>query len=161
MLNTYWAASVPGLLGEGATIERFAGDAVMAVFNAMGDQPDHADRGLRAARALLASSESLARRSASWPRFRVGLATGPAAVGHVGTEDQRSFAAIGDTTNLAARLQTEARPGEALVAGSTASLVSRPGALTARGRIAVRGRTEEVDVFALDVDPAGTGPDAA
>ena len=161
MLNTYWAAAVPGLLGEGATIERFAGDAVMAVFNAMGDRPDHADRGLRAARALLESSESLAGRRPGWPRFRVGLATGPAAVGHVGTEDQRSFAAIGDTTNLAARLQSEARPGEALVAGSTASRASNPGALVARGRIAVKGRSEEVDVFALEVGPPGPGTDAA
>jgi class 3 adenylate cyclase len=161
MLNTYWAAAVPGLLGEGATIERFAGDAVMAVFNAMGDRPDHVDRGLRAARALLESSESLAGQRPGWPRFRVGLATGPAAVGHVGTEDQRSFAAIGDTTNLAARLQSEARPGEALVAGSTASRSSNPGSLTARGRIAVRGRSEEVDVFALDVGPPGPGTDAA
>jgi len=160
MLNTYWAAAVPGLLDEGATIERFAGDAVMAVFNAMGDRPDHADRGLRATRGLLQSSESLAGQRPDWPRFRVGLATGPAAVGHVGTEDQRSFAAIGDTTNLAARLQSEARPGEALVAGSTASSASNPGTLTARGRIAVRGRSEEVDVFALDVGPAGTGTDA-
>ena len=91
----------------------------------------------------------------------MGLATGPAAVGHVGTEDQRSFAAIGDTTNLAARLQSEARPGEALVAGSTASRASRPETLTARGRIAVKGRSEEVDVFALDVGPPEPGTDAA
>ncbi len=50
MLNAYWAATVPELLAAGATIERFAGDAVMVVFNAVGDQPDHADRALRAAR---------------------------------------------------------------------------------------------------------------
>ena len=63
MLNAYWAVAVPELLGQGATIERFAGDAVMAVFNAVGDQPDHADRGIRAARALLEASEALAARN--------------------------------------------------------------------------------------------------
>jgi len=70
-------------------------------------------------------------------------------VGHVGTADQRSFAAIGDTTNLAARLQTEARPGEALVAGTTAAAGSEGAGLEPRGRLTVRGRTESVEVFAL------------
>jgi len=149
MLNGYWAAAVPGLLDEAAMIERFAGDAVMAVFNAVGDQPDHADRGIRAARGLLRASEALAARNPGWPRFRAGVATGPAAVGHVGTADQRSFAAIGDTTNLAARLQTEARPGEALVAGTTAAAGSEGAGLEPRGRLTVRGRTESVEVFAL------------
>ena len=65
MLNEYWAAAVPGLLDEGATIERFAGDAVMAVFNAVGDQPDHAERGIRSARGLLRASEALAAQSAT------------------------------------------------------------------------------------------------
>ena len=78
-----------------------------------------------------------------------GLDRGPAAVGHVGTADQRSFAAIGDTTNLAARLQAEARPGEALVAGSTAAAGSERPRLEPRGRLTVRGRTEAVEVFAL------------
>jgi class 3 adenylate cyclase len=156
MLNSYWAAAVPGLLEGGATIERFAGDAVMAVFNAVGDQPDHADRGVRAARGLLQASEALAARNPGWPRFRAGIATGPAAVGHVGTVDQRSFAAIGDTTNLAARLQAEARPGQALVAGSTASRRPDKTGLEPRGRLAVRGRDETVEVFALGDDPPGT-----
>jgi adenylate cyclase len=148
MLNAYWAVAVPGLLGQGATIERFAGDAVMAVFNAVGDQRDHADRGIRAARALLDASESLATRNPGWPRFRAGVATGPAAVGHVGTADQRSFAAIGDTTNVAARLQAEARPGEALIADSTAAR-SDGAELESRGQLALRGRDEPLEVFAL------------
>ena len=124
MLNAYWAAAVPGLLAEGATIERFAGDAVMAVFNAVGDQPDHRERATRAAKELLGSSTRIADEHPGWPRFRAGLATGKAAVGHVGTTEQRSFAAIGDTTNLAARLQALARPGQAVLAGSTAQRLS-------------------------------------
>ena len=120
----------------------------MAVFNAVGDQPDHADRGIRAARGLLRASDALAARNPGWPRFRAGIATGPAAVGHVGTADQRSFAAIGDTTNLAARLQTEARPGEALVAAPPRRPAPRePG--RAPRPAPLRGRTESVEVFAL------------
>ncbi len=146
MLNAYWAAVVPDLLHEGATIERFAGDAVMAVFNAVGDQPDHARQALRAAETMLRSSEALAAEHPGWPRFRAGLATGSATVGHVGTHEQRSFAAIGDTTNLAARLQTSARPGQVLLAASTAELLSGV-ALQALGSLQVKGRSEPVEAY--------------
>jgi adenylate cyclase len=150
MLNAYWAASVPDLLAEGATIERFAGDAVMAVFNAVGDQPDHAERATRAAKLLLGSSAQIADEHPGWPRFRAGLATGTAAVGHVGTVEQRSFAAIGDTTNLAARLQSLARPGQAVLAASTANRVRDEG-LDPLGTVDVKGRSEPVEIFALAV----------
>ena len=148
MLNTYWAAGVPELLAEGATIERFAGDAVMAVFNAVGGQPDHAARATRAAAALLRGSLRLVAEHPTWPRFRAGIATGPAAVGHVGTAEQRSFAAIGDTTNLAARLQSLARPGQAVVAASTARRAGNI-RLESLGTVEVKGRSEPVEIFAL------------
>ena len=90
----------------------------MAVFNAVGDQPDHAEpRARRRARRCSRPPSGSRPSTTGWPRFRAGLATGPAAVGHVGTPEQRSFAAIGDTTNLAARLQAQAEPGEVVVAG--------------------------------------------
>ena len=148
MLNAYWATGVPELLAEGATIERFAGDAVMAVFNAVGGQPDHAARATRAAVALLRVSRRLADEHPTWPRFRVGVATGRAAVGHVGTAEQRSFAAIGDTTNLAARLQSLAQPGQAVVAASTARFAGDV-RLESLGAVEVKGRSEAVEIFAL------------
>jgi adenylate cyclase len=148
MLNAYWAAAVPELLAEGGTIERFAGDGVMAVFNAVGGQPDHAARAVRAATGLLRSSTALADANPGWPRFRAGVATGTAAVGHVGTREQRSFTAIGDTTNLAARLQALARPGQAVVAGSTAHRLPHV-ALEPLGSVEVKGRREPVEIFAL------------
>jgi adenylate cyclase len=147
MLNAYWAATVPELLAGGATIERFAGDAVMAVFNAVGDQPDHAERALAAARTMLAASEHLASEHDGWPRFRAGLATGPTVVGHVGTSEQRSFAAIGDTTNLAARLQSQASPGEVVVAGSTVSLLRDASGLEPVGPVQVKGRAAPVVAY--------------
>jgi class 3 adenylate cyclase len=148
MLNAYWAAAVPELLSEGATIERFAGDGVLAVFNAVGDQPDHAERAARAAMGLLRSSTTLADANPGWPRFRAGLATGRAAVGNVGTQEQRSFTAIGDTTNVAARLQALARPGQAVVAASTAHKLPRVD-LEPLGSVEVKGRREPIEIFAL------------
>ncbi len=148
MLNAYWAEAVPVLLRDGATIERFAGDAVMAVFNAVGDQPDHADRAARAASAMLSGSERIAGEHPGWPRFRAGLATGPAAVGHVGTAEQRSFAAIGDTTNLAARLQAHARPGQVILAAATAERLEGA-SLEPLGELQVKGRSEPVEAYRL------------
>ena len=105
MLNAYWGAVVPSVVErEGGLIERFAGDAILAVFNALGDQPDHAARAVRAAVAIRDRSADV-RASDDWPRFRVGVNTGVAVVGNVGAGSQRSFAVIGDTTNIAARLQ--------------------------------------------------------
>jgi class 3 adenylate cyclase len=120
----------------------------MAVFNAVGDQPDHAERATRAAKELLDSSERLAESHPDWPRFRAGLATGTAAVGHVGSVEQRSFAAVGDTTNLAARLQALARPGQAVLAASTAHRLSDM-PLEPLGTVTVKGRSDPVEIFAL------------
>jgi adenylate cyclase len=145
MLNAYWAAAVPELLSEGATIERFAGDGVMAVFNAVGDQSDHAERAARAATGLLRSSTTLRRDydargdadSGSHPRTQT-------------TREQRSFTAIGDTTNLAARLQALARPGQAVITASTARRLSHV-ELEPLGWVEVKGRREPVEIFGLAV----------
>ena len=120
MLNEYWSLIVPEVLGrEDGLIERFSGDAIMVMFNATGEQPDHALRAARAALALQRASATLTRQHPDWPRFRVGVNTGWAIVGNVGTADQRSFAAIGDATNHAARLQAVAAPGEIVIGETT------------------------------------------
>ena len=120
MLNEYWGLIVPEVLGrEDGLIERFSGDAIMVMFNATGDQPDHAVRAARAALALQRAGATLSAQHPDWPRFRVGVNTGAAVVGNVGTADQRSFAAIGEATNHAARLQAAAAPGEIVVGEAT------------------------------------------
>ena len=89
------ARSSPAVVDrEGGLIERFAGDAVLAVFNALGDQPDHAIRAVRAAMDVRDASERVRRSDAGWPRFRVGVNTGPVVIGNVGAGDQRSL--LGD-----------------------------------------------------------------
>ena len=124
MLNAYWAEVVPVVAAEDGMIERFAGDAVMVVFNAATDQPDHAQRAARAALSFADASEAVARGRPEWPRFRVGVNSGPAVIGNVGALEQRSFTAIGDTTNLAARLQAAAEPGKVVIGATTAAELS-------------------------------------
>ncbi|HEV2902085.1 MAG TPA: adenylate/guanylate cyclase domain-containing protein [Gaiellaceae bacterium] len=149
MLNAYWAKTVPIVLDEhGGMIERFAGDAIMVVFNAAADQPDHA---LRAARAGLGLQEAAGRvsQNGDWPRFRVGINTGPAIVGNVGTEEQRSFTAIGDTTNLAARLQTAAEPGQVVLGGTTYEAVGESVEAHRLGELDLKGKSAPVTAYVL------------
>lgn len=150
MLNRYWEGTVPVVVErEGGLIERFAGDAIMAVFNALDDQPDHA---LNAARAALAMQEDTARTAAEhpeWPRFRIGLNSGLAVIGNVGATGQRSFAAIGDTTNVAARVQAIARPGQVLLADPTYQRMRDRVRVEPLGPASLKGRTDPTDVYEL------------
>ena len=150
MLNTYWAAVVPAVVErEHGLIERFAGDAILAVFNALGDEPDHALRAARAALAIRDASERLRAARVDWPRFRVGVNTGPAVIGNVGAGPQRSFAVIGDTTNVAARLQGLAEPGHVVIGARTASEAGERLETAPLGPVLLKGKTEPTDAFEL------------
>ena len=128
MLNAYWAQVVPAVAAEEGGSGPFAGDAVMVVFNAAADQPVAA----RLPEPALAFCGIFAR---PWrPGVRTGpgsasaSTSGPAVIGNVTTAKQRSFTAMSDTTNLAARLQAAAEPGRVVVLGSaTHRALSRPG----------------------------------
>ena len=147
MLNAYWAKAVPVVLGRhGGMIERFAGDAIMVVFNAAADQPDHA---LRAASAALDLQLAASEVADDWPRFRVGVNTGPAIVGNVGTEEQRSFTAIGDTTNLAARLQTVAEPGQVVLGEATYEAIGAEAEARPIDGLELKGKATPVTAYVL------------
>ena len=127
LLNTYFGGVVPVILGEGGTVIQFIGDAIMAVFNAPTLQDDHALRAARASLAFQRVVDRLAEGHPDWPRFRVGIATGPALVGNVGSDEVRSYSAIGDTVNLAARLESWAQVGHVVISSATAERLVRRG----------------------------------
>lgn len=150
MVNAYWEGAVPIVVErEGGLIERFAGDAIMAVFNALDDQPDHPLRAARAGLAMRDLTEEIAARHPTWPRFRIGVNTGPAVIGNVGGADQRSFAAIGDTTNVAARLQSSALPGQVLASSTTIARLEGAVDVRSIGARSLKGKDDVVDVFEL------------
>jgi class 3 adenylate cyclase len=145
MLNGYWELAVPAVTGtpEGL-IERFAGDAVLVVFNALGDQPDHALRAARAALGMRDAVRGVADAHAGWPRFRIGVNTGRAAIGNVGTDRQHSFTVIGDAVNVAARVQSAATPGDVVLSGATYDRIADHVVAEPLGPVMVKGRTEPV-----------------
>jgi class 3 adenylate cyclase len=149
MLNEYWGVVVPVIDAAGGVIEQFAGDGVMAIFNATGDQPDHARRAARAALAIIEAGRPLALSHDGWPIFRAGVNTGPAVVGNVGAAGRHSFAAIGDTTNVAARLMAAGEPGQVVVSGATWRAVGVGADGIALGPTRVKGKRALVEAWVL------------
>jgi adenylate cyclase len=150
MLNRYWAAAVPAVVKEGGLVERFAGDAIIVVFNAMTEQLDHALRAARAGLAMRSVTDDLAAGQPTWPRFRIAVNTGPAVVGNVGADGHRSFTVIGDTVNLAARLQALAPPGQVVVGPATRQDLGDRAVLVPLGAAELKGKSDPVPVYRLE-----------
>jgi adenylate cyclase len=153
MLNVYWEQVVPAIDRAGGVIEHFAGDGVMVIFNAIGDQPDHAARAAATGLAIAEVGRSLATANEGWPLFRVGINTGRAVVGDVGVADRRSFAVIGDTTNVAARLAAIGAPGQVVVARATWDGLDAARDGEALGPTTVKGKRETVEAWVLRSAP--------
>ena len=149
LLNALFSAAVPPILAQGGTPMQMPGDAVMAVFGAPRPAPDHAQRAARAALEIQRRSQELARSHEAWPRFRIGLNSGPALVGNIGSDDFRSFTAIGDTTNMAQRFQALADPGEVVIGPSTAARLGADYRMRCLGDVVVKGRSDPVRPWTL------------
>jgi class 3 adenylate cyclase len=149
ILNRYYGAAATVVLGQGGTIDKFMGDAMMALFNAPSQQPDHALRACRAALGMQRAVAPLVAEAPGMPRFGIGVNTGEALVGNIGSEAIRNFTAIGDTVNLASRLQTRAEGGQVLINASTYAQVKDHVEARPLGRIQVKGKEEAVEAFLL------------
>jgi adenylate cyclase len=150
LLNRYFAIAIPKLIAEDGTPIALAGDQVMAIFNA---PQAHADHPLRAARAALEIQAAIAAISAEFaslpPQFGIGINTGPALLGNIGSDEFRNFTAIGDTTNTAARLQAIAPPGGIVVGPLTARMLAPVASLAPLGAVTVKGKAEPIEVCSL------------
>jgi class 3 adenylate cyclase len=151
MLNAYFEAAIPPIVREhGGEIDRLIGDAIMATWGTRGDQPDHAERAVNAAAALQMETARLAAEHPDWPRFRAAVNTGEALVGVVGAESGRSYTVIGDTVNVASRLESRAPTGGVVVGGATLRAV--PGLrATSLGEVEVKGKRERVDAYLMEL----------
>lgn len=163
MLNRYLSEMSDAILDHGGTLVSYMGDGIMALFGAPIEQPDHADRAVAAAREM---------RDVRLPRFNgwcagrvpgegwrmgIGVASGPVMSGNVGSQRRMEYAAVGDTTNIASRLQslTKETPAMVLIADSTRAALTAPVAdLEAVGALDVRGRQVPAAVWTL-AEPAG------
>jgi adenylate cyclase len=159
MLNRFFTVVVRVVSDEGGHVNKFEGDAALCVFGAPEDQPDHAARALRAAARLPHAFTALPED----PTAGIGVATGDAVAGYVGTELRYEYTVIGDVVNVAARLCDLAkdRPSSVL---ATAEAVAAAGTeirgtdtWRSAGAVQLRGRSTETPVFA-PVDEASAPP---
>ena len=149
MLNEYFAAAVPAVVQPyGGDVDRIIGDALMVTFNKRGDQPDHARRAAGAGLARPAAPGRVADRHPEWPRFRVGINSGPATVSVLGTGGGRTHTVIGDTVNTASRIEGKAPAGGVAIGPST--LADLPGAVTSPlGALTLKGKVDPVETYLL------------
>ena len=120
MLLTYFKELTPMITDEfGGEVQDFVGDQIFAIFNKRGDQQDHALQAARAALELQERAEAIRAAHPDWPRFRVGLNTGPVLAGIVGGRGHRIHGVFGDTVNLGARLEAHAPAGGVVISEAT------------------------------------------
>lgn len=151
ILNRYLATAAEAVLAEEGTIDKFMGDAVMAWFNAPVPQADHASRAVRAAAQIRRSVRGLHDGVEDKFRmsFRIGVHTGEALLGLVGSQTRLDYTAIGDSVNTAKRLQENAQLGQILVSSSTLGALSqRPDVRRVDGLV-LEGKNKPVEVFEL------------
>lgn len=152
-LTSFLTLAVTAVHAEGGTVDKFIGDAVMAIWNAPNDVPDHALRACRAAGAIRAAMHALPAISPDRDaiRVRIGINTGMALVGNVGSTERLSYTAIGDTVNLASRLVGVAKEHGVEIVMSEMTLERTAGRLATRplGVATVRGKVTAVPIHML------------
>ncbi|HEV7477141.1 MAG TPA: adenylate/guanylate cyclase domain-containing protein [Burkholderiales bacterium] len=157
MLNAYFTRVCEPILAQGGTIDKYIGDAVMAVFGSTVSYPDHARRGLKAALGMQKEAEGFKEwmlkrfpeRGLGEFRIGVGLYTGEALVGNIGAPKRLEFATIGDTVNAASRLEGLTKEMKVVIAASETT-VNAAGVGVVIGKIetmTVRGRSEPIRVY--------------
>ena len=149
MLNEYFAVAVPAVKSPyGGDVDRIIGDALMVTFNKRGDQPDHAERAAGAGLALQEATLRLAEQHPEWPQFRVGINSGHVSVSLLGAEGGRTHTIVGDTVNVASRIEGSAPTGGVAIGPDTKALL--PDAVTTPlGELHLKGRQEPLEVHLL------------
>jgi adenylate cyclase len=149
VLNRYLAAGADAVLAHEGTVDKFLGDAVMAWFNAPLPQPDHT---LRAVRAALDLRSAIERLHAELPpeaqlSFGMGIHYGEAVLGWIGTEKRMEYTAIGDSINMAKRIQENAAKNQILISKEAYERVKEVIRAIPCPPLLVKGKTLPLDVF--------------
>ena len=159
MLNAYFTRACAPILAQGGTVDKFIGDAVMAVFGSPVRHPDHARRAVRAALGMAREAADFRR----WMQQRfpdrglaefgvgVGLHSGQAVIGDIGTPRRKEFTAIGDTVNAASRLEGVTKSMACVIVASEATVrAAGPGVRTGKfEQVKVKGKSEAIPVYEI------------
>jgi class 3 adenylate cyclase len=156
LLNELQGALAGAVEDSGGVVDKFMGDGMLAVFGVHAAQPDHAQRAVQAAQRIRAAmvAYNAARPPGQQVKVGVGLHAGPLVAGLLGSGERLEFTVLGDTVNTASRVEslTKEHGVDLLLTGEVAAqLGATP--LRALGEVTVRGRSQSLRLFTLDLGP--------
>lgn len=153
LLNRYFTAMSEIIFAHGGTLDKYIGDELMAIFGAPTASPQDADNAIQTAIDMQKRMESLNRElkveGFNPIEIGIGLNTGVATVGYIGSEQRSEYTAIGDTVNLASRLQSNAKGGQILISEATAKAAEKILSLAPQPPLKVKNRVQPVSLFEL------------
>jgi adenylate cyclase len=155
MLNEHFGTLAPIIFKYQGTLEKYIGDALMAIWGAPLAHPDDANRAVRAALEMQTAVKQLNERwlasGRSSIQIHIGIHSGKVAAGNIGSEAYVQYATIGDTTNVASRICDATQPGEILLSASTkARLGGRDLVLTALPPRLIKGKDEPIELYRVE-----------
>lgn len=153
-LSHFFSCAVESIFAYGGTLDKFIGDAVMAFFGAPIPQEDHADRAILTGLMLqrLVGEWNSERESAGLPqvRIRVGINSGPAVVGNVGTEKRVDYTVLGSAVNIASRIESGvAKPGQVVVSQNTIDRTLGSFETESLGEFALKGLQQKMPAYSV------------
>jgi len=151
LLNRYFSLQVAIIFRHGGTLDKFIGDAIMAFWGAPQDDPKHAQHAVAAAlemeQCLLQFKQELGTEGADFD-VGIGVHSGRAVVGFIGSDERLEYTAIGDTVNLSSRIEGLTKGvARVLVSSDTVARCGNEYEFSAMGSYAVKGRVQEVELF--------------
>ncbi|HEV2041275.1 MAG TPA: adenylate/guanylate cyclase domain-containing protein [Casimicrobiaceae bacterium] len=157
LLNTYYALMFEAISGHGGVVTVMMGDGLMSVFGAPMPLPDYAENAVRAAQEMVELIDlfNVDRQTAGKPPINIGIgiASGEMVAGYTGTNKRATYTCIGDTVNLAARLETHTKVAQRaiLIDPATRSALSARITVEPLGPVPFKGKAAAVDVFSVDL----------
>jgi adenylate cyclase len=158
LLNDYYTLMMDAINGEGGIVNQMEGDGLMAIFGAPVPRDDHRRAAVLAARGMIELirlfNEEQAARGKVKIQIGIGIASGRVVAGYTGTHQRATYTCVGDTVNLAARLESHTKVVQRpiLIDEDTQRGLGDGIAVEPQGEVVVKGKTEAVNVYAVVVD---------
>jgi adenylate cyclase len=161
LLNAYYALMIDAISTQGGLVNQMEGDGLMSIFGAPLALEDHRQRAVLAAREMIELIEDFSHEQVRLKRLPIhigiGIASGPMIAGYVGTQRRASYTCVGDTVNLAARLEahTKVVGQPILIEENTRLGLDQHIEVVPQGTVRLKGKTKDVEVFSVPVKKVG------
>jgi len=152
LLNYFFTEMAEHIFEFDGTLDKFIGDAILAIFGAPLPQEDHADRAIQAAIAMRTALAEMNKDWATSPlQMRIAINSGIALTGDIGSPRRREFTVLGDVVNACSRIEsTVCKPGQIVCSRATLDRARRSYNTTSLGMVSLRGRQSEMEVFEIN-----------